>query len=64
MEPTFNRANVDALSNTCQKIQTLSKEAIDGKFMATQLMFLGALITEFADNPIVANSGLVTSKVK
>ena len=64
MEQTFTQENVDKLCNTCANIQGLCDEAIDGQFMATQLMFLGELIKKFADNPIVANSGIITPRVK
>lgn len=62
MQDMFTQKNVDALCSTCVKIKELSKESVDGKFTAAQLMFLGSLITEFVENPIVATSGLLTGK--
>jgi hypothetical protein len=64
MEPTFTQENVDNLCNTCANIQGLCDEAVDGQFMTSHLVFLGELIKKFADNPIVANSGIITPRVK
>jgi hypothetical protein len=61
-EKTFTQENVDRLCNTCANIQGLCDEAVDGQFMATQLMLLGKGICEFVENPIVANSGIQPSK--
>lgn len=64
MEQTFTQENVDKLCNTCANIQGLCDEAIDGQFMATQLMFLGMLIDDFLKNPVVANSGVIPYRSK
>lgn len=56
---TFTKENVQALKLTCDKISGLTKESVDGQFMLTQLEFLGNLIKEFRDNPIVKNSGII-----
>lgn len=64
MEQTFTKENVDNLSITCNKIQSILDEAVDGQLWGTQLMFLGSLIEDFTKNPIVANSGIITPKVK
>lgn len=55
----FSTENVEDLKQICKKIEALCNEAIDGKFMATQLMFLGSNIKDFIDNPIVSNSDLL-----
>lgn len=56
---TFTKENVQALKTTCDKISGLTKESSDGQLMLTQLEFLGNLIKEFRDNPIVKNSGIL-----
>ena len=59
MNETFTKENFDSLKTTCDKMSSLSDENIDGKLMATQLMFLGDLIKEFKNNPIIKNSGII-----
>jgi hypothetical protein len=58
-EQIFTKENFDKLSNVCKKIISLSEENIDGGLMTVQLMFLGENIREFAENPIVKNSGIL-----
>jgi hypothetical protein len=55
----FNESNVNELSNICRNIDNLCKEAIDGQLMYSQLVYLGQLIKEFKDNPIINKSGII-----
>ncbi len=57
--PTFTKENCKDLQETTRKIDNLLAENIDGALMHSQMMFLGELIKEFANNPIVANSGII-----
>ena len=59
MTDTFTKENMSDLRRTCDRIKMLCDEAVDGKLMASQLMFLGANIKDFAENPIVKNSGCI-----
>jgi hypothetical protein len=54
----FTEENVDQLKKTCEKIISLCNESTKGKFMMTQLMFLGDNIKDFKRNPIVKTSGV------
>ena len=58
-EKTFTTENFDDLIITCARIVSLSKESVDGNMMLSQLMFLGKLIIEFAENPIIKKSGII-----
>ncbi len=58
-EQTFTPENIENLSQTCKKISNLLDENVDGAFMASQLIFLGQLIRDFANNPIAKNSGMI-----
>jgi len=58
MEKTFTKENIEKLSQTCKKIQSVLDENVDGSFMAVQLMCLGDQIKDFKNNPIVENSGI------
>jgi hypothetical protein len=62
IEQTFTKENIEKLSETCKKIISLLDENVDGSFMAVQLICLGDQIKDFEKNPIVKDSGLLTSK--
>lgn len=55
----FNHENISALQATSVKINNLCAEQVDGKLMFSQMLFLGSLIKEFINNPIVASSGII-----
>ena len=55
----FNKDNCDDLQATCQKIVNLLDENENGELMVVQKMFLGDLITEFINNPIICKSGIL-----
>ena len=57
-EQNFTVENIEKLSETCKKIESLLNEHVNGSFMAVQLMCLGDQIKAFKDNPIVKNSGI------
>lgn len=59
---TFTKKNLENLEKVCEKIITISKENIDGKLMAIQMMCLGENIKEFLNNPIIKNSGLIKNE--
>ncbi len=56
---TFTKENFEQLKRTCEKIISISDENVDGDLMAVQMLCLGDDIKEFADNPIVKNSGIL-----
>lgn len=58
MEETFNKQNVENLSQTCQRIVKLLAESPKGDYMMVQLLCLAENIKDFKDNPIVINSGV------
>lgn len=58
----FNKENLLALQSICVKINNLCAENVDGDLMLSQKMFLGALIKDFANTPIVAMSGIIKDK--
>ena len=58
MEKTFTTKNFECLKSTCEKIISISNENVNGHLMVSQMMFLGDLIKEFKDNPLVKNSGV------
>lgn len=57
-EQNFTIENIEKLSETCKKIESLLNEHVNGSFMAIQLICLGDQIKEFENNPIVKNSGI------
>ncbi|MCK9446378.1 hypothetical protein M0Q50_05755 [bacterium] len=57
---TFNKNNMSELATTCKKINSLCQESVDGDLTYFQLTFLGDLIKDFRDNPIIKNSGLIS----
>jgi len=55
----FTSENFDSLQKTCDKINLLCKENVDGDLMYSQKIFSKDLILEFVKNPIVSNSGII-----
>lgn len=54
----FTPENINNLIGTCEKIVSVSKVNIDGALMWSQMSFLGKLIEDFVNNPIVYESGI------
>ncbi len=57
----MNEKNVSDLKASCKKIISLLDEAPEGDFMVSQLICLADGISEFVENPIVKNSGLINN---
>lgn len=66
MADTWNwKDELPKLAQTCDKISSLTKEATeDGSLMHSQLMFIGDLIREFVNSPIVKQSGIIQEEIK
>ncbi len=56
---TFTKENFDNLKLICERIISISNENIDGNLMYAQLICLADNIKDFAENPIVKNSGII-----
>lgn len=59
MEKTFTIKNINSLVALNVRINSMLKEHCNGNLMASQLMVLGRLIKEWAEHPIVKNSGII-----
>lgn len=55
---SFTKENFDKLKETCANIIIVSEDNVNGDLMLSQLLFLGELIADFINNPIVKNSGI------
>jgi hypothetical protein len=55
----FTKQNATHLAGTCQKIQSILDENVDGKLMHSQMVMLGRLLKQFVENPIVKTSGVL-----
>lgn len=59
---TFTKQTVSDMRSIVRRMDSLLSESCDGDLMLSQKMFLGELIKDFAETPIVKNSGLIISK--
>ena len=62
MTNTFTKDNIEALNKNCTNIVLLLNENIDGPLTYYQLAMLGENISNFLQNPIITNSGLLNKK--
>lgn len=58
----FKKENLTSLQDVSVKITNLCAQNINGKLMFSKLTFLGSLIKDFAENPIVKTSEIIEIK--
>lgn len=58
METVFTTENVESLRRTCNKIESILKDHVDGALMHSQMVCLNQFMQEYASNPIVKTSGI------